>query len=35
VEERSLYRGDVDGFLVYGEKRETIGDLLEKVSSPI
>jgi hypothetical protein len=27
----SLYRGDEEGFLVHGEKRKAIGDLLERV----
>jgi hypothetical protein len=31
----SLYRGDGEGFLVNGEKREGIGKLLEMISSPI
>jgi hypothetical protein len=30
-----LYRGNGEGFLVHGEKREGYRDLLEKVSSPI
>jgi hypothetical protein len=31
----SLYRGDGEGVLVHGEKRERIGKLLEMVSSSI
>jgi hypothetical protein len=30
-----LYRVDVNEFLVHGEKKRPIGDLLEKVSFPI
>jgi hypothetical protein len=29
----ALYRGDGEGFIVHGEKRGAIGDLLEKVFS--
>jgi ubiquinone biosynthesis protein COQ9 len=32
VQERSLYRGDEEGFLAHKEKKGAIWDLLEKVS---